>query len=224
MNVQIHFDFISPYAYLAWTQIHAVAARHGATVEPIPVLFAGLLQHHGTKGPAEIPAKRAYLFKDIVRIAHSFGVPIAAPASHPFNPLLPLRAASLDLEPDLRKRLIDALYAATWAETRRVDTQEVVFEVARSVGLAGEELVARATSEEAKNKLRSNTERAIERGVFGVPTMMAGPVGAETEMFWGTDSLAHLETFLRGEDPVAGLSGEKRAAFFDIPSTARRRL
>jgi 2-hydroxychromene-2-carboxylate isomerase len=219
MRVRIHFDFISPYAYLAWTQIHALAARHGATVEPVPVLFAGLLQHHGTKGPAEIPAKRAYLFKDIVRIAHAFGVPIAAPASHPFNPLLPLRAAALEYEAPVRKKLIDGLYAATWAETRRVDTKEVVVEVARKVGLDPDELLARATSEEAKTKLRSNTEAAVASGIFGVPTMMVGEPGAETEMFWGTDSLPHLEAFLRGEDPVSRLT----ASFFDIPATAHRR-
>lgn len=220
MHVRIHFDFISPYAYLAWTQIHALAAKHGATVEPVPVLFAGLLQHHGTKGPAEIPAKRAYLFKDVVRIAHGFGVPIASPASHPFNPLLPLRAASLELPADVQKKLIDGLYAAAWAESRRVDTREVVVEVARNVGLDGEEIVARASSEETKNRLRANTEAAIARGIFGVPTMMVGEPGAENEMFWGTDSLQHLAAFLRGDDPVARLG----TAFFDIPATAQRKM
>jgi 2-hydroxychromene-2-carboxylate isomerase len=220
MQIRIHFDFISPYAYLAWTQIHALAEKHGANVEPVPVLFAGLLQHHGTKGPAEIPAKRAYLFKDVVRIAHGFRVPIAPPASHPFNPLLPLRVASLDLPADVRKRLIDGLYAAAWAESRRVDTKEVVAEVARKVGLDPEDVLARASSDETKSRLRANTEAAIARGIFGVPTMMVGEPGAENEMFWGTDSLPHLEAFLRGEDPVAGLG----AAFFDIPATAQRRL
>src|SRR4051812_14938048 len=124
MKIEIHFDYLSPYAYLAWTQIHRIAEKHGAEVEPIPVLFAGLLQHHGTKGPAEIPAKRSYLFKDILRLAHAFGVPIAPPATHPFNPLLPLRASSLDLDAGVRRRLIDGLYAATWAEGKRVDTKE----------------------------------------------------------------------------------------------------
>ena len=57
-TIVFHFDFLSPYAYLAWTQIHAVAARHGRTVTPVPTLLAALLAHGATKGPAEIPAKR----------------------------------------------------------------------------------------------------------------------------------------------------------------------
>jgi len=177
----------------------------------VPVLFAGLLKHHGTKGPAEIPARRAYLFKDIVRIAHRFGVPIASPASLPFNPLLPLRAACLDLEPDVRRALISGLYAATWAQSRRVDLPDVVAEVARSVGLDGAEVVARASAEPAKTKLRTNTERAVADGIFGVPAMMAG-----TELFWGTDSLPHLEAFLQGRDPAA------HTPLADVPATAHR--
>jgi 2-hydroxychromene-2-carboxylate isomerase len=213
--LEFHFDYISPYAYLAWTQIHALAERHGATVEPVPILFAGLLGHHGTKGPAEIPAKRAYLRKDTLRIAHRFGVPLAPPASHPFNPLLPLRASSLDLDPGVRRKLIDGLYAATWAQSRRVDTPEVVAEVARSIGLDGDAIIAAANAEPAKSRLRTQTERAIARGVFGVPSILVGD-----ELFWGTDSLPHLETFLRGEDPVASRSKD---LFADVPATAQRR-
>jgi 2-hydroxychromene-2-carboxylate isomerase len=65
--IRFCFDFISPYAYLAWTQVHALADRHGRAVEPVPVLFAALLDHHGTVGPAEVPAKRRYLMFDVVR-------------------------------------------------------------------------------------------------------------------------------------------------------------
>ena len=91
-----YFDFISPYAFLAWTQIRGIAARCEREVEPVPVLFAGLLNAHDQKGPAEIPAKRRYLFKDIARKAHRLGVAsVAPPPAHPFNPLLPLRIASL---------------------------------------------------------------------------------------------------------------------------------
>ena len=96
--IRFHFDFISPYAYLAWTQIHALAARHGRSVEPVPVLFAALLDHHGTKGPAEIPAKRRYLMFDVVRKARALGVPIGPPPAHPFDPLLALRVASVPMD------------------------------------------------------------------------------------------------------------------------------
>jgi 2-hydroxychromene-2-carboxylate isomerase len=93
--VRFYFDFISPYAYLASTQLDGIAARTQVTIERVPVLFAALLDAHGQKGPAEIPAKRRYTWKDVSRKCHAAGVPIAPPPSHPFNPLLGLRVASL---------------------------------------------------------------------------------------------------------------------------------
>ncbi|MBC7052108.1 2-hydroxychromene-2-carboxylate isomerase, partial [Salmonella enterica subsp. enterica serovar Enteritidis] len=75
----------------------------------------GLLDAHGTKGPAEIPAKRIYTFRDAYRKAHRLGLPpLRPPPSHPFNPLLALRVASSELDPATKRRLIDALFQATW--------------------------------------------------------------------------------------------------------------
>src|SRR4051795_1024240 len=117
-TITFYFDFISPYAFIAWTQIHAIAERNGCDVDAVPVLFAGLLDAHGTKGPAEVPAKRVYTFRDAYRKAHRLGLPpIRPPPPPPFNPLLALRAACLPstlLPGDAQRRLIDALYAATW--------------------------------------------------------------------------------------------------------------
>ena len=185
-EIDFYFDFVSPYAYLAWTQIHALAARHGRTVVPKPVLFAALLGHSGTLGPAEIPLKRAYLYKDTKRLAATFGVPFAPPPTHPFNPLLALRIAGLD------PSKIDALYNAAWAGGDGIDSPE---RVAATVGDAA--LVARANEPAAKSQLRAATDAAIAAGVFGVPTMIA-----DDELFWGCDSLPHLERFLDGNDPI----------------------
>src|SRR5262245_44781169 len=95
--IRFYFDFVSPYAYLAWTQVHALADRRGVDVAPVPVLLAALLDENGQRGPAEIERKRAYLFKDCLRLAHHFGVPFVLPPSHPFNPLLALRVSSLPM-------------------------------------------------------------------------------------------------------------------------------
>jgi 2-hydroxychromene-2-carboxylate isomerase len=183
-----YFDFISPYAYLGWTQIHALAARHGRGVRPVPVLFAALLGHSGTLGPAEIPLKRAYLYKDTKRLAATFGVPFAPPPAHPFNPLLALRIAGLD------ERTIDALYNAAWAGGGGIDSPE---RVAAVLGEAAAALIARANEPAAKLRLREATDAAIAAGVFGVPTVIA-----DDELFWGCDSFGHLERFLDGNDPL----------------------
>lgn len=209
-----YFDFVSPYAFIAWTQVHAIAERNGRTVTPIPVLFAGLLDAHGTKGPAEIPAKRTYTFRDAYRKGHRLGLPtLRPPPSHPFNPLLALRISSLPLEAHDRRRLIDALYENTWVNGAGVETPESVAAAATRAGLDGDALVRAATTPETKERLRAATAEAVVRGVFGVPTVLV-----DGEVFWGTDGLELVEAFLRGEDPVP-----KDLAWAERPVTAMRR-
>src|SRR5579863_2500266 len=105
-TLAFYFDFLSPYAYLAWTQINEMTSQYEWAVREEPILLAALLAHGQTKGPAEIPAKRRYMVADVVRKARALNVPIAPPATHPFNPLLPLRVAVVE------PRAIDALFVA----------------------------------------------------------------------------------------------------------------
>ncbi len=102
--IRFLFDYISHNAYLAWTQIGVVAARHGREVEPEAVLFAGLLNAHGQLGPAEIPSKARWMMLDVARKARRLGVPIAPPASHPFPPLLALRVTHAAERGEPRRR------------------------------------------------------------------------------------------------------------------------
>jgi 2-hydroxychromene-2-carboxylate isomerase len=209
-----YFDFISPYAFLAWTQIRSIAQRNGRALEPVPILFAALLDAHGHKGPAEIPAKRRYLFKDIARKAHRLGIlHVAPPPAHPFNPLLPLRLASLPLEPKTREAIIDALFYAAWTQRHAIDAAAAVASVLDKAGLDGPALVTAAQTVEAKARLRAATDAAIQRGVFGVPT-----IDADGELFWGTDSLEDLELFASGRAPAFSDAG-----FGDLPVAAIRK-
>lgn len=216
MNAKLRFlfDFISPYAYLAWTQIHDLAARHGRDVEPVPILFAALLDAYGHKGPAEIPPKRIYIFKDVVRTAHALGVPLAPPPSHPFNPLVALRAASLPMGEGERRALVDALFRATWGGGEGVDDAAKVARAAREAGLDGDALVAAAATQEAKDRVRAQTASALAAGAFGVPI-----VDVEGELFWGLDSFAHVEQYLRGEDPI---TRERLAKWAHVVPSAER--
>lgn len=214
--LRFHFDFISPYAYLAWTQIHALAARHGRAVTLEPVLFAGLLDAHGQKGPAEIDAKRRYTYRDAARKASLLGVAIAPPASHPFKPLLALRAATAADSGPPRRAAVEALYVAAWARGEDVTDAGVVTRALSDAGLDGPALVAAAGQAPVKEELRRRTDEAIAEGVFGVPTVIV-----DGELFWGTDSLPSLERFLRGQDP---LTAADRAAWAAVrPSAERRR-
>lgn len=193
--LHFHFDYISPYAYLAWQRVNTFAPKHGLRVVPKPTLFAGLLNEHGHKGPGEIAPKRAYMFKDCVRAAADLGVPFEPPASHPFNPLPSLRASLLEMDDAVRSALVTRLYAATWAESRDVGSAEVVDALAAEVGVR--DVAARIRDPAVKERLLRASREAIELGVFGVPTMIV-----DGELFWGNDSFPHLERFLAGDDPV----------------------
>jgi 2-hydroxychromene-2-carboxylate isomerase len=213
--IQFLFDFVSPYAYLAWTQVHALAARQGCSVVAVPVLFAALLDSNGQKGPGEIPLKRAYLYKDCVRLAHVFGVPFAPPPAHPFNPLLALRVASLPLPEPVRRALIDRLFRAAWGGGGGITDASLVADAATATGLDGAQSVLDAGRPEVKERLRHQTSEALAAGAFGVPTMLAGD-----ELFWGVDSLPHLERYLEGNDPVDSATAERWA---NVPVAATRR-
>ena len=145
-----------------------------------------------------MPPRRAYLVKDVVRKAHRAGLKVVAPPAHPFNPLPALRVAALDLDRELRWRIIDALFAATWAGGGGIESPEKVATVLRQAGLDDAALIARANTAEGKDRLRRNTDEALARGAFGVPTMFIGE-----EMFFGFDSFPDIEAFVRGDDPVA---------------------
>lgn len=213
--ITFYYDFISPYAYLAWTQLGALAARHGRELEPVATLFAALLDANGQLGPAEIPNKRIYIFKDVLRSAHQLGVPLAPPPAHPFNPLLGLRVCSCDLTPDERTRAIDALYRATWAGGPGITDEQAVRAALDAADLDGAALVAQAATEPVKERVRAQTARALAAGAFGVPTMMA-----DGELFWGLDAFAHLERRLEGQDPIDAIDVER---WRDLPAQAVRR-
>jgi 2-hydroxychromene-2-carboxylate isomerase len=214
--VEFWFDFISPFSYLAWQRIHPLAEAHGREVCYRPTLFAALLDHWGQLGPAEIAPKREYVFKQVLRRAHALGVPLRPPPRHPFNPLLGLRLASLELPPDRQRALIDALFRATWGGGPGIDDQATVEAVVREAGFDASSLIAEATTPANKQRVIDRGSEALARGVFGVPTMIV-----DDELFWGDDSCADLDAFMRGDDPF---DRELLDRWHDLPiGSARQR-
>jgi 2-hydroxychromene-2-carboxylate isomerase len=180
------FDPISPFAYLAFEQLPQALANCSYAVEYRPVLFAGLLQHWGQKGPAEIEPKRAWTFRHIAWLAHQHGIAMQMPAVHPFNPL-PLLRLCIAAGPN--RRVVEAVMRHVWRGGADAG------EAARIDALAHELAPARdAASDEVKAELRANTDAAIARGVFGVPTFEL-----EGRLFWGLEALPMLRAALQGD-------------------------
>lgn len=216
--IRFYFDYESPNAYLAWTQLPKLAEKHGCTIEVFPVLYAGLLDAHGQLGPGEVPAKGRWMTSNFLRKAALLGLPLNPPPYFPFNPLLALRVSLLPLGEAQQYALIDALFKAVWVRALHVSEPAVVGRVADEIGLPGSELIERAQSPEIKALLRQRTDDAISRGVFGVPTM-----GAGGELFWGYDDFPYLDLFLAGKDPLS--PGERqRWRLGSRPSSVRRQF
>jgi 2-hydroxychromene-2-carboxylate isomerase len=218
-HVDFYFDFVSPYPWLASHQLGELRESTAVKFCFVPVLFAALLDHNSNMGPAEIPAKRRYTLQDTQRWAVHLGLKFKSPPAHPFNPLKPLRVTSVIDDDGLREALAVKLFDAAWSEGRDINSDSVIDEVAGSIGLSGQELLGKAHTVEIKERLRLQTERAIQAGVFGVPSFVVNG-----EIFWGNDRLLFLKEYLQGRLPtdkatIEEILSRPRAA--DRPSKSR---
>lgn len=216
--MRFYFDYESPNACLAWKELPRLAATHGCTIEILPVLYAALLDAHGTVGPGEAPAKGGWMMTNVLRKAAMLGLKLNPPPFFPFNPVLALRMSLLPLEADQRRALIDALFDAVWVRQLHVSEPEVAQRVANEIGLDGRALVQQAQSPEIKKMLRDRTDDAIARGVFGVPTMEV-----DGQLFWGYDDFPFLDLFLAGKDPLDPVE-RQRWRLGSRPSSVRRQF
>lgn len=196
-TVDFYFDFVSPYSYFAWLHARPRIAGAGVRVVPRPVLLFALLRHGGMLGPAEVPLKRAYLLRDCLRYAGRHRVPFTLPDPHPFPAVTALRLALPEVAGDDQERVIDALWQAGWAEGRNLGDPGELADILTRAGLDGPSLVAATQAPAAKQALRAQTDEAIARGVFGVPSFFVGG-----ELFWGHDRVDDLCELLAGDDPL----------------------
>ena len=222
-RVDFHYDFACPYAYLASTQIEAVAARTGAEIVWKPMLLGGVFRAIGAPdGPAFGPAKARLNHLDMHRWADHLGVSLVMPPMHPSRTVLALRAtiaAGAEIP-----RASRALFRAYWALGRDVSRPEVVRDALDDVGLDGAALLARAEEQPVKDELRARTEAAVSRGIFGAPSFVVN-VGGRNELFWGQDRLVFVENALGGrashllaDPPPRPAAVPEVSFFFDFSS------
>lgn len=191
--VELWYDVVCPYAYIAATQIERIAERRGAAVAWKPFLLGGVLRAVGTADNAMAQMSRPRLhhnWLDMHRWAEHFGVPLDMPAEHPRRTVLAMRAILAAGEAG-RVAATKALYDAYWARGEDVSQPDVVASVLDRAGLDGAACVAAAGAPEIKAELRARTDEAIARGIFGAPTMFV-----EGEMFWGQDRLDFVDRAL----------------------------
>ena len=178
-----YFDVISPFAYLHLMRFAELPPD--LSIEYKPVLFAGLLNHWGQKGPAEIEAKRRWTYRACQFWADSHGIAFRFPAAHPFNPLHYQRLIlACGSTPAAVRRVFEHL----WTTGADPADEKAFSALARELGVDD---LAVLGSAQVKDALRRNTDEAAAAGVFGVPTFVI-----DGEVFWGNDSVEFFNAWL----------------------------
>jgi 2-hydroxychromene-2-carboxylate isomerase len=201
-----YFDFVSPFAYIGLHRLKELPAD--LAIEYKPVLFAGLLNHWGQKGPAELATKRRYTYRWSHWWASSLGMPLRYPAAHPFNPLHHLRLA---IACGSKPEAIRAIFEELWTTGADASDQGRFAALANRLGVATDSL----GTPEVKDALRKNTEAAVASGVFGVPT-----IEVDGELFWGADAIDFLNAFLKDASVVRN---PEMRRLDELPAAAVRR-
>lgn len=199
-KVQFYFDFISPYAYFAAYQLEPwrQSLSMELEIQYTPILFAGTLNHWGHKGPAEIPPKRTFTYKDAIRQAHALGLRLKFPPFHPFNPLLALRVATLLRDSPQCHEIVLDIFHATWRDGLDITDPAVLQQRLEGMGVEkAADVMEQCLAPENKLALRTQTESAVNSGVFGVPMIVI-----DDELFWGCDQFDYIKDYLLGQDPV----------------------
>ena len=214
------FDPISPYAHLAFEHLPQALEGHSVVVDYKPVLFGALLRHHSHKGPAEIEPKRAWTFRQVAWQAHELGVQLEVPAQHPFNPLPLLRLLLAAAGPAglPNRHQVECVFRHVWngggdpVDPGRLQALQTALRSTDESTMAARPLDPQG--DEVKARLRSLTDEAIAKGIFGVPTWECGG-----RLFWGLDALPMLRACLRG-DPWFDTEWEHAAR--PVPGVQRR--
>ena len=191
-HITFYFDVISPYAYLAFEHLPEALKGLSYSVSYRPVLFAAMLKHHGQLGPAEIAPKRDWTYRQALWHAHSKGIDMKMPASHPFNPLPLLRLASACGTPadpaSINRYVCETILRHVWQGGAEATDEERL--AALTAQLAPQQHLS---ADEAKAQLKKNTDEAIALNLFGVPAMEV-----DGKIFWGFDALPMLREYLLG--------------------------
>jgi 2-hydroxychromene-2-carboxylate isomerase len=189
------FDFGGPNSYLAHKVLPDLCAQTGATPIYTPMLLGGLFKLTNNQAPliryAETPAKRNYEMLEFDRFVKAHNIPFRMNPHFPINSLQLMRGAVAAQHLGCFMPYVEAIMAAMWEDGANTGDPEVVRAIVDKAGLNGGALLAKADEPEVKAELVANTERAAERGAFGVPTFFVGD-----EMFWGKERLGQVATEL----------------------------
>ena len=194
-DIHFYFDFISPYAWLAFKALPQSLKGISHRVHYHPVVFGAMLKHHGQLGPAEMPGKRDWTYRQVMWLAKQQGTDLQMPASHPFNSLALLRlavAASDNGQPN--RYVVESIFKHVWCTGLEASDAERFAALQLHLFSQANVSLKDPQSVEVKQLLQQQTQQAIDLGLFGVPSMVVNG-----QVFWGQDALPMLRAYLQGD-------------------------
>ncbi len=198
-EIHFYFDVISPYAWLAFKALPKSLEGLAHTVHYHPVVFGAMLKHHGQLGPAELPGKRDWTYRQVMWLAKQQGTVLQMPASHPFNSLaLQRMAVATSPKGEPSRDVVEAIFKHVWCSgieaTDEARIAELQKHLTQLVQVAEPGFQIDIQSAEVKQLLLQQTQAAIDLGLFGVPSMVV-----DGQVFWGQDALPMLRAYLEGD-------------------------
>ncbi len=193
-KVEFYYDFSSPYTYIASTRIEKICVDTDTELEWKPFLLGGVFNEIGSTPAIEIDNKIKYLREDFERVARYYEVDFNFPELFPLNSVRSMRGAFAAQELDKLIEYNHAMFRAYWVDGVDLSKPELLAEAVGRVGIDAEAFINRINEQDIKDKLREETNIAIEKGVFGAPTFFV-----DDKIFWGNDRLDYLERYLNGE-------------------------
>ena len=195
-TLEFYFDFGSPTAYLAHKRLQQLSAQYDLLIDYKPMLLGGVFKATGNTTPVAIPAKGQYMLAhDLPRFARRYNVPLNINPHFPINTLHLMRAAIAAQRLDCMPAYVDAMFDAVWVDGKNMGELDVIAQTLADNELDSEALMALSQDPEIKAQLISNTEAAVERGIFGAPTLFM-----DGEMYFGQDRLDFVEEALQAQD------------------------
>jgi 2-hydroxychromene-2-carboxylate isomerase len=192
--IEFYFDFASPYGYIAAMGIGELAAKYGRNVTWRPILLGVVFKVTGSGPLPSLPLKGTYSIRDMPRSARFLGIPLNFPTTFPIATQTPARAVYWIEQhaPEQVEKAVAALYRAYFVDNRDISSTETTADVLAAAGFDRSQILAAVAEPAIKERLRHETQTAIERGVFGSPYVFV-----DSEPFWGHDRFDQIERWLR---------------------------
>jgi 2-hydroxychromene-2-carboxylate isomerase len=191
-TVEFWFEFASTYSYVAAGRIETLARAAQVEIAWRPFLLGPLFQKQGwSDSPFNLyPQKGAYMWRDMERLCQRYGLPFKRPSVFPRNSVRAARVALVGAEAAWGPRFIEPVFRANFCDDLDIGDPEVIVQILDDLGLAGRDVLAEAESPAWKPRLRVQTDRAEQLGIFGAPSFVIG-----SDLFWGSDRLEHALEF-----------------------------